>query len=63
MRRLPQVVVNPPRRIGNNKILNRRPKNIPFKIKTLLRQSKVVKLKKWSRSAKNECQKKKHLFL
>ena len=46
VRRLPQVVVNPPGRIGNKNILNRRPINILFKTKKLLSESKVVKVKK-----------------
>ena len=49
MRQLPQVVVNPPGRIGNKKIVNRRPKNVPFKIKMLLPQSKVVEVKKMAK--------------
>ena len=49
MKRLPQVVVNPPGLIDNKKIVNRRPKNIPFKIKMLLPQSKVVEVKKMAK--------------
>ena len=58
-----QVVINPPGRIGNKNILDTRPRNVPFKMKKLLLQSKVVevkkkkkKKKKWSSGAKNECQ-------
>ena len=47
MRRLPQVLVNPQGCISNKNILNRRSKNnIPFKIKKLLPQSRVLELKK-----------------
>ena len=47
VRRLPQVVI--PQRTGNKNILNGRIRNIPFKIKQILLQSRrvdVIKRKK-----------------
>ena len=43
VRRLPQVVIQ--QRIGNKNILNRRIRNISFKKKQILPQSKRVDLK------------------
>ena len=44
VRRLPQVVI--PQSIGNKNILNRRIRNILFKVKQILPQSKSVNVKK-----------------
>lgn len=43
LRRIPQA---PIQRISNNRILNRRVTNAPYKIKKLLPQTEVVKVKK-----------------
>ena len=43
LRRIPQA---PIQRVSNNRILNRRVRNAPYKIKKLLPQTKVVKVKK-----------------
>ena len=59
VRWIPQVVVNPPGHIGNKNNLNRRPRNMPFKIEKLLPQSKCAEVKKRSNSLENECQKRK----
>ena len=45
VRWLPQVVVNPQAHICSKNILNRRARNIPFKKKKLLPQSKVAEVK------------------
>ena len=60
VRRLPPAA--PQRRVGNKNILNRRERNIPFKIKKLLSQFKVVTVKKKPSSKTNEHEKKKHIF-
>ena len=48
VRRLPQVVI--PQRTGNKDILNELVRNIPFKIKQILPQSRRVDVKKRKKS-------------
>ena len=64
VRRLPQVVVNPPGCTDNKKNFKQKTKKYTLQNKKVITSIKSCRGKqKLSSSEENECQKKKHLFL
>ena len=52
VRRRPQAII--PQRIGKKNILDRRLRNMPFKLKRVMNEMKRVAVKKWTSNKTNE---------